>query len=127
MDAEKTPVGRRMLLKLAGAEPGHEGRERHTPVGHQNGDADDPAQDTFNREQAVLLKSNQRRCDHGDAHHQRQQHPAQIDEGQGRRLYQELWDMLLEHRLDEGPYSEEEALGLLREWAAAEGIEVVGE
>ncbi len=36
-------------------------------------------------------------------------------------------DMLLEHRLDEGPYSEEEALGLLRAWAASEGIEVTGE
>ena len=36
-------------------------------------------------------------------------------------------DMLLEHRLDEGPYSEEEALALLREWAADEGIEVAGE
>jgi poly(A) polymerase len=36
-------------------------------------------------------------------------------------------DMLLEYRLDEGPYSEEEALGLLRAWAASEGIEVAGE
>ena len=36
-------------------------------------------------------------------------------------------DMLLEHRLDEGPYSEEEALDLLRKWAPSEGIEVAGE
>jgi len=34
--------------------------------------------------------------------------------------------MLLEHRIDEGPYSEEEALDLLRSWAADEGIEVSG-
>jgi poly(A) polymerase len=30
--------------------------------------------------------------------------------------------MLLEHRIDEGPYSEEEAEALLRDWAAGEGI-----
>ncbi|MCJ7726691.1 MAG: CCA tRNA nucleotidyltransferase [Acidimicrobiia bacterium] len=35
--------------------------------------------------------------------------------------------MLLEYRLDEGPYPEEKALELLTEWAAAEGIEVAGE
>ncbi len=35
--------------------------------------------------------------------------------------------MLLEHRLDEGPYGEDEALDLLRAWAAEEGIEVAGE
>ena len=35
--------------------------------------------------------------------------------------------MLLEYRLDEGPYSEEKALELLAEWAAAEGVEVTGE
>ncbi len=29
----------------------------------------------------------------------------------------EIMDMLLEHRLDEGPYSEEEAERLVREWA----------
>jgi len=32
----------------------------------------------------------------------------------------EVMDMLLEHRLDEGPYSEEEAERLVREWAAAQ-------
>jgi poly(A) polymerase len=31
----------------------------------------------------------------------------------------EIMDMLLEYRLDEGPYSEEEAERLVREWAAA--------
>ena len=36
-------------------------------------------------------------------------------------------DLLLEHRLDEGPYGEDEALDLLRGFAAAEGIEVAGE
>lgn len=35
--------------------------------------------------------------------------------------------MLLEHRIDEGPYTEDEALDLLRDWAEAEGIEVAGE
>lgn len=35
--------------------------------------------------------------------------------------------MLLEYRLDEGPYTEEKALELLAEWAAAEGVEVAGE
>jgi len=39
----------------------------------------------------------------------------------------EAMEMLLEHRLDEGPFSEEEALDLLRIWAATEGIEVAGE
>jgi poly(A) polymerase len=31
----------------------------------------------------------------------------------------EALDMLLEHRLDEGPYSEEEAYRLLDEWKVA--------
>jgi len=42
-------------------------------------------------------------------------------------LIGKVMDMLLEHRLDEGPFSEEEALDLLREWADSEGIEVAGE
>ena len=39
----------------------------------------------------------------------------------------EAMDMLLEHRLDHGPYSEEEALELLARWAAGSGIEIAGE
>jgi poly(A) polymerase len=39
----------------------------------------------------------------------------------------EAMKMLLEHRLDEGPYDEEEALVLLRAWAEEKGIEVAGE
>ncbi|MCB2223419.1 MAG: CCA tRNA nucleotidyltransferase [Actinobacteria bacterium] len=42
-------------------------------------------------------------------------------------LVGEAMRMLLEHRLDEGPYSEDEALGLLRSWAGERGIEVSGE
>ena len=38
----------------------------------------------------------------------------------------EALDLLLEHRLDEGPYSEDEAYDLLRAWAAERGIEVDG-
>lgn len=34
----------------------------------------------------------------------------------------EVMDLLLEHRLDEGPYSEEEAFRLVREWAEGRGI-----
>jgi len=37
-------------------------------------------------------------------------------------LVGEVMDLLLEHRLDEGPYSEEEAFRLVREWADARGI-----
>jgi poly(A) polymerase len=36
----------------------------------------------------------------------------------------EAMDMLLEHRLDEGPYSPEEAFDLLREWAAQRALEI---
>ena len=36
-------------------------------------------------------------------------------------------NMLLEHRIDEGPYSEDEALDLLRAWATVENIEVLGD
>jgi poly(A) polymerase len=36
----------------------------------------------------------------------------------------EVMDLLLEHRLDEGPYSEEEAFRLVREWADARGIPI---
>lgn len=39
----------------------------------------------------------------------------------------EAMDMLLEHRLDHGPYSEGEALELLARWAAGVGIEIAGE
>jgi poly(A) polymerase len=39
----------------------------------------------------------------------------------------EVMDLLLEHRLDEGPYSVEEADRLVREWARAKGIPVVEE
>jgi poly(A) polymerase len=42
-------------------------------------------------------------------------------------LVGEAMRMLLEHRLDEGPCSEEEALDVLRSWAAERGIEVKGE
>jgi hypothetical protein len=31
-------------------------------------------------------------------------------------------DLLLEHRLDEGPYSAEEAFRLVQEWAEARGV-----
>ncbi len=37
-------------------------------------------------------------------------------------LVGEIMELLLEHRLDEGPYSEEEAYGLVREWAEAKGL-----
>jgi poly(A) polymerase len=37
-------------------------------------------------------------------------------------LVGEAMDMLLEHRLDEGPYDEEEALRLLDEWARTKGV-----
>jgi poly(A) polymerase len=37
-------------------------------------------------------------------------------------LVGEAMDMLLEHRLDEGPYDEEEALRLLDAWAGAKGV-----
>jgi poly(A) polymerase len=37
-------------------------------------------------------------------------------------LVGEVIDLLMEHRLDEGPYSEEEAFGLVREWAEARGL-----
>ncbi|HSG80049.1 MAG TPA: CCA tRNA nucleotidyltransferase [Acidimicrobiia bacterium] len=36
----------------------------------------------------------------------------------------EALDLLLEHRLDEGPYSEDEAYEMLRSWAAERGIEI---
>jgi poly(A) polymerase len=39
----------------------------------------------------------------------------------------EVMDLLLEHRLDEGPYSVEEAGRLVRQWARAKGIPVVEE
>ena len=39
-------------------------------------------------------------------------------------LVGEVMDLLLEHRLDEGPYSEEEAYRLVREWADARGMAV---
>ena len=38
------------------------------------------------------------------------------------RLVGEVMDMLLEYRLDEGPYSEEEAFRLVREWADSRGL-----
>jgi poly(A) polymerase len=38
----------------------------------------------------------------------------------------EALDMLLEHRLDHGPYSEEQAYALLQEWAKERGIDVAG-
>jgi poly(A) polymerase len=41
-------------------------------------------------------------------------------------LVGEAMDMLLEYRLDEGPYSEEQAFELLRSWAAERGIDVAG-
>jgi poly(A) polymerase len=41
-------------------------------------------------------------------------------------LVGEAMDMLLEHRIDEGPYSDEEAHQLLRSWAASKGIEPAG-
>jgi poly(A) polymerase len=41
-------------------------------------------------------------------------------------LVGEAMDMLLEHRLDEGPYSEAEALELLRGWAADRGLDGAG-
>jgi poly(A) polymerase len=37
-------------------------------------------------------------------------------------LVGEVMDLLLEYRLDEGPYSEEEAYRLVREWAEGRGI-----
>lgn len=40
-------------------------------------------------------------------------------------LVGEAMDVLLEHRLDRGPYSEDEALDLLRGWAAERGMEPV--
>jgi poly(A) polymerase len=39
-------------------------------------------------------------------------------------LVGEVMDLLLEHRLDEGPYSEEEAYRLVREWAEERGIPI---
>jgi len=39
-------------------------------------------------------------------------------------LVGEAMDLLLEHRLDEGPYEPEEAFALLRAWAAGRGIDV---
>jgi poly(A) polymerase len=39
----------------------------------------------------------------------------------------EAMDMLLEHRLDEGPYSEEEAYELLRTWAKEQGLEATAD
>jgi poly(A) polymerase len=41
-------------------------------------------------------------------------------------LVGEAMDVLLEHRLDEGPYPEEEAYRLLRSWAEARGLELPG-
>lgn len=41
-------------------------------------------------------------------------------------LVGEVLDLLLEHRLDEGPYPEEEAYRLVREWAAAKGLPAPG-
>jgi poly(A) polymerase len=41
-------------------------------------------------------------------------------------LVGEAMDMLLEHRLDEGPYSEEEAFELLRDWARRRGVTTAG-
>ena len=37
-------------------------------------------------------------------------------------LVGEVMELLLEHRLDEGPYSEEEAFGLVRDWAEGRGM-----
>ncbi len=39
-------------------------------------------------------------------------------------LVGEVMDVLMEYRLDEGPYSEEEAYRLVREWAEGRGMEV---
>jgi poly(A) polymerase len=41
-------------------------------------------------------------------------------------LVGEALDMLLEHRLDHGPYSQEEAYGLLLEWAQGRGVPIPG-
>jgi len=41
-------------------------------------------------------------------------------------LVGEVMELLLEHRLDEGPYSEEEAFELVRGWAEERGMEVGG-
>jgi poly(A) polymerase len=38
-------------------------------------------------------------------------------------LVGEAMDLLLEHRLDEGPYDEAEALRLLDAWARERGVE----
>ena len=51
---------------------------------------------------------------------------AYLGVGPGRVVGRAM-SMLMEHRIDEGPYDEDEALRLLGEWAAAEGIEVSGE
>jgi poly(A) polymerase len=39
-------------------------------------------------------------------------------------LVGEVMDLLMEYRLDEGPYSEEEAYRLVRGWAEGRGLEV---
>jgi poly(A) polymerase len=41
-------------------------------------------------------------------------------------LVGEVMDLLLEYRLDEGPYSEDQAYRLVREWAETRGLPVPG-